>query len=533
MPARVARASITVVLLLTLALARTDIASAVGPGTFTKITTPSTTVLYQYDGSPGATNTLHISGATSNDVTSVDIDCFHQKSNGSTVVVSLATGVPVAGGSFSTVANTNLNATNCQLRAVPLGVDITTDYLGSYTGPIYYSNGISRSFDGGTPFAYSAYGGAGSGAGFGQDAGSCGAVMAATIATPAMQVVGSGQDFCAFYLPYANVTSDGSAVRVDGHDAYLPAGVNVFLNHIQGLTVTQSRLTTTFSRMPSGNVTVTESEPLVRCSADDSYPPTSTSCPDVVNTGVTFARTLSIIPDAHRIRLRDSYRSTDGNPHTISAQYVASPSPPDTGATGYAFPGHGSTYATATPGEVVTGLGPKAGTVLVRSDIYAVEDDPVADTLAFTWSRPPTKVRFSSTNVDEFAMPYSLNVTASKKAYVGFAVGDTNATSAAKKLAIAETNEMVLPPRITSPNAGATITGHLTTVKGTASLGANGMPTSVTVNGHAAKLTKVNATTDSYAVTFSESYGKHQLTVTASDVVGNTRSTSRTITNTS
>jgi hypothetical protein len=70
-------------------------------------------------------------------------------------------------------------------------------------------------------------------------------------------------------------------------------------------------------------------------------------------------------------------------------------------------------------------------------------------------------------------------------------------------------------------------------VKGAVTLGANGLPTSVVVNGHAAHLTKVTATKATYSATFNETFGTHTINVTAKDSAGNTKSKSITIKNVS
>jgi hypothetical protein len=68
-------------------------------------------------------------------------------------------------------------------------------------------------------------------------------------------------------------------------------------------------------------------------------------------------------------------------------------------------------------------------------------------------------------------------------------------------------------------------------VKGSLTAGANGLPTTVSVNGHAAHITKTSPTTATYKVTFSESTGKHTITVRATDSVGNSATASVSVTN--
>jgi hypothetical protein len=506
-------------------------AGAPGPGTWTKITTPSGTTTFKFPGN----HHLTVSGVTSNDVTSVDIDCIYNSVSGPSSQ-SLATSVPVSTGAFSTVATISNLLPNCRLRAVPTGVDPAADYLGSYAGPIMYMNGIKYNTVGSTRTGYQALDETGDGLVAMVDAAECGPALAATITPPAMLLSGSGSEVCAFALPSANITQSGtstaSAIKVNGHSAYLPYGVETLLNGTQALGLPQPALTVNFTRFNSGHVRVTESAPLKRCSVDDTYPPTSTSCPSLVNTGVTFKRVSDLFRGAHQIRVRDTFASSDNHAHTINVQYQGQfTSPPDTGRVGYDFPGGSTTFHKSSHDQTVTGLGTKAGTTFIRSDMFSVEGDPLADTLGLTWSRAPQKVYFSPNTDEFFAMPYSLSAPAGGAAHLGFAYSEHVKTADTKKLAGVAVNEMVNVPHIGSPSNGALITGHTTTVKGYVTLGANGLPTKVLVNGHAAHLTKVSATKETYSVSFTESFGKHTIKVTAKDVAGNAKSKSITVKN--
>src|SRR4051794_18604676 len=414
MSGRILRTFAIIAALAPASLVAAGTASAVGPGTFTKITTPSSNIIYKFNGNPGATNNLTVSGTASADVTSVDIDCVFLAQH---VVVTqvLAGAVPVTGGSFSTTFALPGVVTNCRLRAIPTGVNAGAgDYIGSYAGPLLYGNMLAPATSGGTTFGYFSRAQQGSGSVLVSDAGNCGVQHVITIAPPSMTLLGPGSSACAINLPSANITTSGtstaSALRVDGHNAYLPGGVASFLNGSQSLGLPQTKLTTTFTRRSSGDVTITESAPLVRCSVDDTYPPSHTSCPALVKTGAAFARTVDIFRGAHQVRLRDSYISTNSSRHTVSAQYQAATAVQPAGATGYVFPRHSSSFGTAFPDKVVTGLGTRAGTMLVRSDLHAVEGDEQADTIGWTWSRAPSRVQFSHNDPNAVAMPYSLAV---------------------------------------------------------------------------------------------------------------------------
>jgi len=507
-------------------------ATAVGSSTFTRITTPTGTTIYPFNGAPSATNNLTVSGQASADLngSSVDIDCIFNSTSGINVKV-FATAVPVTSGSFSVVASMPTFPTNCRLRAIPSGVDPTTDYLGSYPGPILYANTIAPNKDGSTTYGYTAAGEQGSGVGLVASAGECGAAILATVATPTMDVRGPGRQQCEFALPSGNITTTGlptqSSIRVSGHNAYLPSAVHSYLRGNLSLTVSQSALATSFTRATNGDIAVTESATLMRCSVADTYPPTLASCPQLISAGVKFTRVVNIFRGAHQIRFRDTFASTDGLAHAVSVQYLGSAWQPSTGATGYTFPGHSSSYSTATPDEVVTGLGTKAATMLVRSDIYGFEGDGGVDTIGLTWSRAPLKIQFAHGSSASFAMPYSMTVPASGKAYLGFAESEAPLTSDCKARAAVAVNETVSIPTISSPLSGASIHGTTTTVKGVVALGANGLVKTVSVNGHLAHLVVNSAkTATSYSVTFTEALGKHTIKVTAADAAGNTSSRS-------
>ena len=319
-------------------------------------------------------------------------------------VQTFASSVPVSGGSFSTAATIPSIQTTCRLRAIPAGVDAENDYLGSFSGPIMYTSGYIPTKDGAKTVGFQAFNEFGTGVGLAQDATECGVATIATIIVPQVELRGPGTQQCAFALPSSNLTKTGTstatAIRVDGKNAYLPNSVYGFLRNGQALTLTQSSITTTVSRNgTTGDMRVTETSRLKRCSGDNTFPPTLVSCPSLADTGVTVATG-------------------------------------ETGAPGYIYPGHAASFKTASFDKVVTGFGSHpTATVFVRSDIYASSDDNQADTQALTWSRPPAKIQFSHASTSLFAMPYSFNVPANGAAHVAFAESEAPRTADAKTLA--------------------------------------------------------------------------------------------------
>ena len=66
----------------------------------------------------------------------------------------------------------------------------------------------------------------------------------------------------------------------------------------------------------TGNVVIHESDPLVKCSTA-TYPPTVSSCPTFVFTGVTDNRTITQDHDGHISWIANSFASTDGKGHAL------------------------------------------------------------------------------------------------------------------------------------------------------------------------------------------------------------------------
>ena len=510
-------------------------AASPGPGTFTRVTVPSSTSFtFNYNGAkPHDQNTFTVSGQTSLDVSQVDIDCIFSRPDNGLQIDSFATAVPVSGGSFSTVAAyPQAGSAPCRLLAVPTGVTLGADYHGSYTGPILYTHALIKVLSGGHLVEYELLSERADAIAILTDAGNCGVADISTVTRPAMIATLPEGLQCGFGIPSANVTSSGtptaSAIKVDGHVAYLPGAVGTYLIGGQHLSLTQPALTISETRTASGDEHLVERGPVTTCVAQspanpNTYPPTGTSCHSLKSTGVTFVRAIDVIHGSHQVRLRDSFGWTSGGSHSISLQYQGEVAARPTGAPGFAFPGHTS-FAAVSPGQVVTGLGSRAGSLFVRSDRYAAPDDLMTDTLGFTWSKAPSSIRFDGGANKVFALTYGLSVPSGGKAYLGFAYSERLRTTDTQSLAKAAVGEMINAPAISSPKNGATITGHSTTVKGSVTAGANGLPTKVTVNGHTAKLTKVSSTKATYQVTFTESFAKHVLTATAFDNAGNTKS---------
>jgi hypothetical protein len=405
----------------------------------------------------------------------------------------------------------------CRLRALPNGVGTHADYVASYAGPVMNFDQWGKSTDAGRVFSFFLQAGSGNGEITATGGGNCATRQMNTVEGDFTADHGSAG--CMLGLGDSNLAGTSSGLVVDGHQTYLPYGE--FENSLPSA----RELSVSVHARPNGRLTWKETATIERCAGTDQFPPPN-SCTSMVPAGVEFHRVGTLLPDGHQVRIRDSFGSTDGHRHHLGLAYQMGAEPPQTGGLGYDFPRHGGGFVAPTAGAVVKKLGTKAGTLLIRSDRFSAEGDPQADTRALTWSRAPGRVQISPTDVSEFEMTYALTVPKNGAAHVGFADSEAITTSAASALAARGVADMMPSPTITSPADHATIKGPPTTVKGKVRAGANGLPTSVTVNGHAATLTPTGATTAKFTVTFKESLGKHTLTAVATDAAGNTRRTS-------
>jgi hypothetical protein len=514
-----------------LAVAGQQAGAAPGPGTFTKITTPSQTVHYKWNPADPAGNKLTVSGTTSNDVSLVDIDCIFNTNTGPSVI-TFADSVEVNEQAFSTQVPVNFNNSPpppCRLRAVPHEQDATS-YVSSYAGPLLYTYAFAKLSDGASTLGFQAIAGQGSGYVALASADTCGILLAVTFDLPLPERHGPGSPQCGFGLTWQNQgvsgAPDASTIRVDGKNAYLPIGVDVFLRTNLALPVAQSVATVHYVHRANGDFTITDSAPLMRCAGDNTYPPTVESCSSLVNSGVRFERSYDVFTSAHRIRVRDAFVATNGHAHSVTAQYQVEVPAAGAGTPGFDLPADGKGFVTFTADKVTTGLGTKANTLLSTSDFYAVTGDQAVNSTAFSWSRAPKKIQFAHSGRSDLALPYAFNVPAHGAFRLGFAESEGPLTSTVKKLAVKDVADMMNAPSISAPKKGAVIHGHSTTVKGSVTLGANGLPTSVRVNGHAARITTVSAAKANYAVTFRQPFGTHKLTAVAKDAAGNTRSKS-------
>jgi hypothetical protein len=197
-----------------------------------------------------------------------------------------------------------------------------------------------------------------------------------------------------------------SELQVDGANAYTPraaAGISPGGAGLPAVTETY-----TVDKV-TGNVTITESDPIVRCTSA-TYPPTSSTCATFAPTGVIDHRTIAQDHDGHISWFTDTFTSTDGKAHSLdllwdNSQRFWGPSG-NSAQVEYEFPGQDS-FSTHAAGY--TYAPPAApGAILVRMH-GAADGDMTTGQGAIVYDRPVTEAKVTA--VVNFASELTLHQT--------------------------------------------------------------------------------------------------------------------------
>jgi hypothetical protein len=394
--------------------------------TATQITAPTGTVYSTFNGD--TPNTIAVSGTTDSTAPAtdkVDLLCFYG-SPGSRA--TLQAGVTLTGtGSFSVPAAdlSKIIYRECRLRAVPAG---STSNNNAYRGPLMLTSYMSTSKIVGGPnvgAAYDYYD-------WGQQLGAADdyvSLGAGGLWDSYLFDEAYGLDATIFYTNaslWQGKTGDTrSSIKVDGQDAYATAAAASITPRSAACppTCDGSRdnpgfpaLTYTFAQnTTTGDVTIQESENLVRCPTGVAYPPTHATCSAFTATGVKLDRTIVQDHSGRVVHISDSFASTDGAQHAIDLQYHNAQylTASQTANIGYQFAGQ-TAYAGHVVGDTVA-VPARPGSVYIKN-LHAEDGDPSTGQGSITYSVPPSQVLFVSQRFavsSEFVLGYAGTVPAS------------------------------------------------------------------------------------------------------------------------
>jgi hypothetical protein len=489
-----------------------------------QITTPSTSPIYPFG---EAKATITVAGTT--DIASeVEIRCYKAPKTATTVAT-----VPVTSGAFTAeVEVAALGRAPCQLRAVPVSYKeaqppgVETQFKGPLVAPASFS-GEPTSFIG----EVSSLAG-----GFSIEPAGTFGLESEVFATKSHEDVNTffGEGDLGDRLIFETVAP---RVQVDGVYGYLPTDANELNHELEETAKTNKEAFTSLTGIPAVTVTksldeathemtIHEEDPVVKCTPSSAFPAKPSTCTGLISTGVTLMRTWQTTDEDRVASMSDTWRSTDGDAHTVLAQYANEMHESGTEGGSYEFPGE-SAFAATHEGETKT-LPGGAGTILYKTAAEEPEagngEDPVAAIVYDTSPSKPVNVSVGTTPVsffgsNLFTMPYERSVPAggtSSTLRMGFVQGLS--FSEVRPLAEAELAAFHPSVSITSPGNGTTLSTPSVTVSGTATDGAG--LTSVTVDGQAV------STSSPWSTNVSLKEGANTITATATDQAGLTASAS-------
>lgn len=479
--------------------------------TVSDITTPATSPTYvTYDNdSPATIVVAGTTNSTSPGTDRIDLRCFYGDSGQSYLLQS---GVSLTGdGSFSAQAPlSNIERSICRLRAVPAGATVNQP---AFSGPLIAvdyvaTRRIAGGPNAGLPYDFYAWGQQTGAADDYNSVGNCG--LADSFLYDDAYGYATTVFYCNAWMYQRNLDGAGdtrSEIQVDGQDAYDASGAAALFPRsgacpsacdgsiddpgFPALSYTVSQDSS------SGDVTISDSETIVRCPPGTSYPPSQTTCGSFTSTGVRVNRTIRQTSGGHLVLVTDSYQSTDGHAHALDLLYqndqavtadFASPLQADVG---YRFPGQTRYQAHVRGNEVSVPRG--LGTIYVKN-LTADDGDPYTGQGAITYSTAPSEILFISPATEarsDFTMHYAGTVPARGSLIYAFAYSTDFTTAAVTGEARIALNRFGPPTvRITSPRTHITthreritVTGKTTPGRGLVSLTLNGVALPVAAGG--------------------------------------------------
>ncbi len=500
-------------------------ASALVP--YSEITTPSGTTYPFIDTTVESGGTITIAGNT--DLTEVEIRCYYGP--GKSEYLGVTGPISVSGGTFSTtVPVNNLPKERCVLRAVPKEYEEAGE-PSNFAGPTVVASTFTLLHN--TEFfaASSTLAGTIELAPAGEY--SLESTLYSATTHNLRTALWGEADLGAF----AENEAKASRIVVDGQNAYTPTGpkeIETKLGEEAKTTVeVKGGLKTTVTKSfneTTHQITVHEEDPLVKCAGSNEFPPTyaGKGCESVVGIGVTLDRTWETSEEDHVAQLVESWHSTDGAAHTVSARYLEELKNAEKETAAFEFPGASSFTVTHTGEAKTVPVGPGAF-YYKTSTTTPEEGDDVNPILAIVYDTAPSEAiqvqkGSSEPHESQLNMPYQLTIPAGgsrtlRSTYVqGFGVTEVQKRAAT---AIAGYAPSVA---ITSPATGTTTTTASVTVSGTAS--DTGTLTGLTVNGQAVTVAANGTWTTSVAL----NAGANTITATATDEAGLKSSSSITVT---
>lgn len=469
----------------------------------------------------------------------VDLRCY--EGNEASDYSRVVEGVEVKGGAFEvTVDETKLSADVCALRAVPekaeiaeLGPGEESTNAKSFQGPTVVTS-MFETFSNQNYFAAAAT--------------LTGSLWLESVGAYSLEsTMFSAKAHADAFVFYGDAAlrayprekeSTRASLQIDGVNAYAPAaarsvGFELGLGE-KGLPGAPNVSVTKSFNEATRQFTINEEDPIVKCSPENTYPPTKTSCTSFVSTGVTLARSWQTTDESKLALMADHFASIDGKEHTADARYymeMHSGIEPEEPGGLYQFPTQVAFGKTAKGDKETL---PPGGLILYKTSQTTPDaGDGMNPQAAIAYDLAPsgqaefflgTNEKLAYRNVSE--IPYLRSVPAggsSNTLRMAFAQGF--ALSEAKSMAEGALASYHPSVSISAPANGSSIVAAspTVTVSGNASDGVG--LTSLTLNGKAVAVGAGGA----WSIPVALAIGSNTLTATAVNQAGLASSTSVTV----
>jgi hypothetical protein len=487
-----------------------------------QITTPAGTIYPLYN-TTVESPAIAVAG-TASGTAEVDIRCYYGA--GAKSFYTLEAGVEVLGGAFSTTVqrSTFEEPEVCRMRAVPTGTEPSlppgqeTEFKGPLVAPGYFSFGSAGFTADSTSL----------GGGFFVESTRCGIESALVNATTLEE---------SEYVFYCNgglldrpaepeAKPAPIIATVDGTAAYEPEEAE-FINHLAPGLPRVTIVSSSYNES-SGDMSVTERVPFVRCEPEPNAAPSGTSCSSFADTGVAVERTWTAGDSDHVATLTDVWRSTNGAAHQVNIDYF-NEFRQQASDGGFLFPGT-TTFSGTTPNETVA-LPAGPGTILYKNNLATPEaGNGIEPQGAIVYDRAPSGgivVTRPTTeeNYDIYDAPYTFAIPAGgtsdlRMAFIqGYSMEEVRAQAAKATAGFAPTIS------IGAPANGTTLESESPTVTVSGTAADSGALASVSVDGSPASLTAGGA----WSATATLKPGANTITATATDQAGLTATATVTV----
>jgi hypothetical protein len=454
--------------------------------TFTSsaISSPASGTVLFYDGDQGA-GSVTVSGSVSPAAaTTGRLLCYTSAATPYTVADSVA--VPTSGKFTTTVSLSVIHGQACTLRLVPAGTTPSHSAASVFAGPVVSVSDQYTYSSGGVLYGYDMLAGEISWA---YELGSLGECpIRASFSTD------SGT-LSSYYLLDGNsclLQSSGiglyegtrSAIQIDDLNAYPPAAIHT-LTSLGGFTPLSYSASWSADHT---SVTVTETDALMYCAPPGNWPPTSSSCPSLMPSGVVVHQTTTLTDAGQLARVSQQFVDVDHKQHQLDLLFSQSVRSPAAGELpGFEFPGQSVFASHASPDRYALFPNGRPGTVWVIANAAdaPADSNPIG---AISYQQPPEEADFVSSSGAQtatFLMHYRKLLPANGSVTYNWSFAQAADTAALTPLVNGERDHFFTPKlKLVRPRGRTIVRNSPVTVSVIASdpIGIDW----VSINGHAA-----------------------------------------------